>query len=117
MAGTVSISADRPGPIQEVVFSWTSDSSGNASATTDEVFSGEVVRALCVPGATTPSDLYDVVVTDSNSVDVLYGQGADCSNASTRTIYNAGVVAASALTLSVSNAGSNKDGTVIVQMR
>lgn len=117
MAGTVTITADRPGPVQEVVFAWTSDSSGNATATTTDVYSGELVRVLCVPGGTTPSNLYDVTLTDDNSIDLLYGGGADCSNASNRVLENVGVVSNSTLSISVSNAGSAKTGTVIVQMR
>lgn len=117
MAGTVTTTEERTGTIEEITFAWTSSAGGAADATTTYTYNGEVVRVLVVPGGTTPSDLFDVVITDNNSVDVLYGQGANCSNASTTVIQGGGFVVNTKLTLAVTNAGNAKTGTIIVQVR
>lgn len=117
MAGTVTTTEERIGPIEEVIFVWTSSGAGAADATSTYAYNGEVVEVQIVPGATTPTDLYDVTVTDNNSVDLLYGQGANVSNASTVVVKGAALVSNSKLTLGITNAGSAKDGTVIVHVR
>lgn len=117
MAGTVTTTEERLGPIEEIIFAWTSSSAGAADGTSTWSYNGEVAEVQIVPGATTPSNLYDVTLTDSNGVDVLYGQGANCSNASTPVVKGAALVSNSTIVLGVSNAGSAKDGTIIVHVR
>jgi len=117
MAGTVTTTEERIGPIEEIIFVWTSSAAGAADATTTYSYNGEVMEAQIVPGATTPTDLYDVVLTDNNNIDMLYGQGANVSNASTVVVKGAALVSNSKITLGISNAGSAKDGTVIVHVR
>lgn len=118
MAGTVTTTeaANKQFPINEVKFAWTSSAGGAADATTTDSYNGEVVEVLIIPGGTTPSDLFDVTVTDANSVDVLLGQGANCSNANTTRVTGCTSVVASKLTLGVTNAGNAKTGTVIIHI-
>ena len=118
MAGTVTIPTEEHNDnLQKVVFSWTSSAAGAADATTNYGYSGLVERVLIVPGATTPSDQFDVVLLDDDARDLLYGAGANCSNADTTVIEDAGIVANDHLTLGVTNAGDAKNGTVVVFVR
>ncbi|MBI4499456.1 MAG: hypothetical protein HY689_16330 [Chloroflexi bacterium] len=122
MAGTITITEVTYTSVRKVTLEWTSDASGNADATTTKAFTGEVVRAVQLPdsGGTQPTDLYDVTVTDSDGADVLHGLGANLSNAATTQKAQKdglGAVAASKLTLNVSNAGSGKGGKAIVYLR
>lgn len=117
MAGTVTTTEERIGPIEEIIFAWTSSGAGAADATSTYAYNGEVMEVQIIPGATTPTNLYDVTVSDNNSVDMLYGQGANVSNASTTVVKGCALVANSKITLGVTNAGSAKDGTIIVHVR
>jgi len=117
MAGTV-ITVELPhSVIQEVKFAWTASAGGAADATTLEAYSGRVLECVVIPGATPPTGLFDVAITDGNSVDVLHGLGANCSNAATIVLMaGLGAVANSPLTLAVTAAGSAKTGTVILHL-
>ena len=120
MAGTVVTTEEGEfGGTQKVKFAWTSSAGGAADATTSNAYSGAVERVLIVPGATTPSDLFDVVITDGDSVDILLAFGANCSNAHTTVITadNLSAVHNDNLTLAITNAGDSKNGNVIVYMR
>lgn len=131
MAGTVTITQPRAGAggIKRVVFTWTSDASGNATGTTGNAIDGEIVRVVTNPGATAPSDNYDVVITDADGVDVLGGAGANRDTAnSEQTIpllettvgaatYGNRIVVDGPLSLSISNAGDSKQGVVTVYYR
>jgi hypothetical protein len=133
MTGTVTISEsgksiDRP--INCLRFAWTSDASGNASASRDFV-SGQIVRAVFIPGSggVQPTNAYDITITDDDSRDVLQAQGADLSNSAASEVSpgtplkdgtTTSVVpkaVCGALTLNVSNAGNAKSGTVVLYLR
>jgi hypothetical protein len=119
MAGTVVTTELPHAEVQEVKFAWTSAGTGAADATTTQAYSGQVVECVIIPGAAAdiPDNLFDVVVTDANSVDVLHGLGADLSNADTTVIAaGAGFVCNTALTLAVTNAGATNTGTVILHI-
>ena len=118
MAGTVTTTeaANKQFPINEIKFAWTSSAGGAADATSTDSYNGTVTEVQIIPGGTTPSDLFDVVITDANSVDVLYGLGANCSNANTTILKPNAYLVASQLTLAVTNAGNAKTGTVIVKI-
>jgi hypothetical protein len=118
MAGTVTVpTEEHNAPLQKIVFSWTSSAGGAADGTTSYGYSGLLERVLIVPGATTPSDQFDVVLLDDDSRDLLYGVGANCSNADTTVIEDAGIIANDKITLGVTNAGNAKNGTVVVFVR
>jgi len=117
MAGTVVTTEVVHAVIQEVKFAWTSSAGGAADATTGEAYSGRVLECVVIPGTTTPTDLFDVVITDQNSIDVLHGLGANCSNASTTVLSpGLGAVANSPLTLAITNAGAATDGVVLLHL-
>jgi len=117
MAGTVTKTEIQHAKVLEVKFAWTASAGGAADATSTYAYSGQIVECIIVPGGATPSNLFDVVITDANSVDVLHGLGADCSNADT-TVLAAGLgcVSNSVLTLAVTNAGNAKTGAVILHI-
>ena len=107
---------------------WTSNASGVVTATTSEaragIVSGTVMRVTFKPGAATPSNGYDVTITDENGIDILVGQGANLSNAAASTVcpgveFTDGtttslmqVAVFGVLTLNVANAGNAKQGIV-----
>ena len=116
----MAIAEDTQGPLHQFVYTWTSDSSGDATETTTSTYSGEILSLVTIPdGTAAPTDNYDVVVTDSNGVDILYGGGADRDTLNTEYVQGTslGVIATSALTFTIADAGDTKEGTVIVTLR
>jgi hypothetical protein len=114
MAGTVTITeeSDVEG-FEKVVFEWTSSSGGAADATTTGLYTGPIVWAAFEHAGVTT--LYDVVIEDVGSLDILNGNGANLNT--TSTVYKTkedklGVVYYSALTLGITNAGNAKSGTL-----
>jgi hypothetical protein len=109
---------------------WVSDASGNATVSSGMAVSGQIERVVIVPSTTAaPTALYDVTLTDTDSVDVLAGQGANLA-ASGNTQVCPGVplkdgtttsvvpvVVDGVLTLNVTNAGASKAGSLIVYVR
>lgn len=123
-AGTVTVTtADVGGGVTRVTVAWVSTAGGAVSANAFAVPRGEILQVKFVPdsGGTQPTDLYDVTLVDSASVDYLTGLGANLSNA-TATIsapklnsaFRAFVDGTATLDLVVANAGSAKGGTVIL---
>lgn len=107
------------GAVKEIVFSWTSASDGTATGTTTYAYDGKVELLTTDPGATAPSDNYDVTLTDSDGVDVLGGAGVDRDTANTeqKVASLLGAVASSKLTLNIANAGDSKVGVTYVHIR
>ena len=106
--------------IKKIAFAWTSDGSGDATVTTTEVYTGEILRLITVPdGTSAPTDDYDVVINDEDGTDVLIGAGANRDTANTEQVIasSLGCVANDKLTLVVSNAGDTKKGTVYLYVR
>lgn len=111
-------------------FAWTSASDGSATLASTLPVSGRIERVVFVPSTTAaPTALYDLTLTDENSIDVLAGQGANLA-ASGNTAVCPGVaikdgtttstvpiVVDGILTLNVTNAGNAKSGSVIVYVR
>jgi len=114
----------RESKIEEIVFSWTSDAGGAASATTTEKFSGLVLGVETIPagGGSAPTS-YGLTLANSSSTDVLGGAGA--SRSATANEYAAcqsgGVpvpvpITATTLALAITGAGNAKSGTAIVKI-
>lgn len=108
--------------MSKITFSWTSNASGAASGSTTMDYSGVIYRVVFEPGsgATQPTNLYDITLTDDDGIDILDGAGGDLSNTTTEQLQGfigVSAVANSKLTLAVSNAGNSKTGTVIVYLR
>lgn len=98
---------------------WTSSSGGAVSANTFTVLPGRIVSVRFVPGTsgTQPTDLYDVTLVDTSGADVIFGAGANLSNATASVVrlspsyFQDGT---RVLDLVVANAGDSKTGTVEV---
>lgn len=104
--------------IRKITFSWTSDASGDVNGTTGstasiEKVTGTIARLVTNPGATAPTDNYDIVLNDEDGADVLGGTGANRDTAVSESL-NPNVLVDNVLTLVVSNAGDSKVGTVVL---
>jgi hypothetical protein len=119
MAGIVTKTEITHRHVKKIVFDWTSSAGGAADATTTEYYTGRIIYAVQIPagGGTQPTDQYDVIVKDSDNIDVLKGLGANLSNAA--STYKAdsdglGAVVESQLTLAVTGGGDSKGGKTIL---
>jgi len=117
------------GPITRVIGTWTSDdTTGAVSGTTANKISGRLVKAVTDPGAAAPTANYDIVLTDSESVNVLTGCDDDLQNRHTTTTEETYFfvldtdatplakaqhpAVCSVLTVAVTNAGNSKNGVI-----
>lgn len=117
--------------IRKIIASWTSDGSGAAAGTTKKIC-GELIKGVTNP-TDSPTDDYDLVITDSDSVNVLGNcfddlQDRDTTNteevyfslsnkAGTAVAMAAFPVVCSPLTLTISNAGDTKSGVATIYYR
>jgi hypothetical protein len=118
MAEVVTTTVTDHTTIKKVKFAVTSDSDGTADATTTEKIDGLLVLVCTDPGATAPTDNWDLELKDSDGVDLLAGQGANRDTANTEYINSGmGGLAKDTLTMSVTNAGDSKTLTVYAYFR
>lgn len=123
MAGTVTVNSEVIlKTVQKVKYTWISDTAGNADGvSTENHYTGEVVRLITNPGTAAPTDNYDIVVNDDDGYDVLIGGGANRDTSNTEQVVPSssvlGAMTNSKLTLGVSNAGDTKSGVVILYIR
>ena len=135
MSGTMSFTYDegtdalgQHSNCKQVVCSWTSDGSGNASGTCRKIV-GKLVKAIVVPGSPTPTNGYSIVITDGYSNNVLTKSKADLSNNTTSTAETyffitdtSGTpvtqsvlpVVCDQLTFTIASAGNAKQGSVVL---
>lgn len=115
----VTVAEGIHGEVKKITFTWTSAADGTASGTTTYAYDGKVELLTTDPGATAPTDDYDVTLTDEAGVDVLAGAGLNRDTANTEQAVASvlGVVASSKLTLNISNAGNAKQGVTYVFVR
>lgn len=125
MAGTLTVTRDpRRAPnegkkIERIVIDWTSDASGNADVSIANLY-GWLVKFVTDPGATAPTDNYDITLVDENSIDALAGAGADRDTANTEQVYPIASGAQTPIflcgthTFTVANAGNAKVGQCIL---
>lgn len=69
--------------VRKVIVDWVSASDGTVSTTVR--IAGTLVKAVTNPGATAPTDDYDITLTDGEGVDVLAACQAGLSNRDTAT--------------------------------
>lgn len=106
---------------ERVTIPWTSDGSGNY--TESMVLRGWLVEIQTDPGATAPTDNYDIKLKDSNSVDVLADLALNRDTATTEFIPTpgSGITILKYLngtyTFDVSNAGAAKTGTAVLTIK
>lgn len=79
MAGTVTLTAhNKIGNIRSLVYTCTADASdGSYPETTLPTIEGRLLDLVTNPGATPPTNAYDVAVNDQHGHDVLEGVGAN----------------------------------------
>jgi len=115
----MAVTEDITGRLQKARWTWTCTSAGAYSEATTKQYNGRIVELMTDP-TDGPTDNYDITLLDSNSVDVLAGQGAD--RHTTTTQYKLmedklGFVKSSALTLTIASAGDVKSGVVEVYIQ
>jgi len=122
--GTVVVTEENISTVRKIKFDWESEdgeaNAGKATKTTEKTYSGEILRLVTIPDSVAvPSNQYNVAVNDEDDTDVLMGAGADRSDVNTEQVLasSLGCVANDKLSLSISNAGNAKKGTVIVYVR
>jgi hypothetical protein len=119
MAGTVTAARERRymgdcKKVEVVVVTWLSDASGDATLSLP--LNGWLVKAVTNPGATAPTDNYDITLVDENSIDAAEGLLANRDTANTETVYPLVTGAACPVLLSgthtftVAAAGNAKEG-------
>jgi hypothetical protein len=112
-------------PIKKVKFEWTSvnggGDAGKACKTTNNVFTGEIIRFVTIPAVApnAPTDDYDITITDEDGTDILMGAGANRDTTNTEQVLasSLGCVANDKLTINVAAAGNAKQGTTIIYIR
>ena len=134
--GDLGASIGGRGSIRKVLISFTTDDTTGSVACTTEKISGELIKIVTDPGATAPTDNWDVVLTDEEGVDLSVHMddvaiaaliARDTSNseetylpledtAGTGRIANWPVVC-DKLTVTVNNAGNSKTGQIILYYR
>lgn len=116
--------------VSKVIVDWTSDSATGAVTGTTRKIVGRLIKAVTDPGATAPSDDYDIDLTDSEGANVLTPCQSTLENrdtANTEEVYflvkdAAGTplaqslhpVVCDPLTIAVTNAGNSKVGQLIL---
>lgn len=123
MAGSVTETHDKQGPIGVVTLTIVGDSSDGSVPDTDLAtkISGYLLALETDPGATAPTDNYDVTLEDANGHDVLEGVGADRDTANTekvRVVYSGTAVhppvsIGDTLTLKVANQSVSSANIVV----
>jgi len=114
-AQSVTIEESQIGNVCRIKWSWTSATGGTVTSPTVSSYYGEVLALLTDPGATAPTDNYDITIEDPDGYDVMQGAAANRDTANTeQTVPTAKSVAFGALTLKVTNAGDAKLGVAVL---
>jgi hypothetical protein len=123
-----SSSTRDPSIICRYTLAWVSHTDGTVALPTATI-NGTILRVTTNPGSTAPTDNYDVTLLDEDGIDVLAGEGTDRDTTNSETFcpgvaFTDGtttsvvpVVVAGVLTLTIANAGSGKEGTVVLYVR
>jgi len=108
--------------IQKVQIDWTSDASGNATATVN--LAGYLIKVITLPGSAAPTNLYDLTLVspDGSAADEFMGLLADRSATNTEIKYmtatasSVPILLAGDYTFTVANAGNTKTGTAYLYL-
>ena len=100
---------------------WVSDSAGAVTVTIPQI-TGEILRVVTNPGATAPTDNYDVVLNDEDGLDTLAAGGANRDTLNTEHFTpfvstTQKISVAGDLSLLITNAGATKGGALILYVR
>jgi len=113
----MAVTEDRTGRLQKIKWTWTCTSAGTYSEASTYQYNGQIVELITDPGATAPTDDYDITIVDSDGYDVLAGQGLNRDTANTEFKLSGdklGYVKSSTLTLTIAAAGDAATGITIV---
>lgn len=117
----VTFVEENAGGLAKIKATWLSDTAGAATGTTTYPYNAYPIRVSFVPdgGGTAPTDAYDIVVTDSDGIDILNGNGANLSSTVTATkTPNDGIAPFTGkLTVTVANAGEANGGNVYLYLQ
>ncbi len=122
MAGTVTQTHTKRGPVGVVTLTCTGDAADGSFPATDLTtkISGKIIAIETNPGATAPTDNYDVALDDADGHDVLEAAGANRDTANTEkaavafgTYFGSPVSISDVLTLKVTNNSVNSAITVV----
>ena len=85
MAGTITLTSHKSfGAIRRLVVDWVADAAdASVPSLVLPVIEGTLLALETNPGATAPTDNYDVAVTDGEGADRLHGAGANRDTATT----------------------------------
>ena len=88
MAGTITQTLERRGPIGVITLTCTADASDGSSPDTVIVpkISGKLLALETNPGSPAPTTLYDIVLDDAEGHDVLEGKGGDRATTATEKV-------------------------------
>ena len=123
MAGSIATVTSTHNGVSKYEMTCTSDASGDVNVDAIPMVQGEIIAVQYSPHSTTPSDNYDVVMNDSNGVDILTGTGANLSNSTHTQVvpalstYFPVFIEAGSYDLVVSNLGNAKACIVTVFVR
>ena len=109
---TTAINSEAHDKAMQVIKCTLTFASGSQSATTTHSYYGFVTQAYLDHGGTTPTNLYDLVITDEYGVDVLNGKGANIAVATDTYTYTQadldnGMACSGQLTFSGTNGGTS----------
>jgi hypothetical protein len=125
---TLAISKyDALGPAGVLAYriAWTCDAAGRVTLSTQAI-AGTITKLVTNPGATAPTDNYDILLNDEDGADVLNAKGQNRDTANTEvvapmigdgTTTNQLVDVNGVLTLLITNAGNAKNGELILYVR
>lgn len=101
-----------PTKVRKYVVSWTSDASGDATATLP--LDGAIMRVVTNPDDTAaPTDNYDVTIVDGDGLDLLNSEGLDRDTLNSEQIFPTNPPFHNGdVTVTIANAGNTKAGTV-----
>ncbi len=128
MANMVAtLSYEETGPINTIKVAWTSDDAAGTFTVDTKIISGALLVGITDPGATAPTDNYDVTIKDDEALDVLgncYDDLVDRDTANSERVdlflkagaaqVGARPVVNSKLTIAGANCGNAKTGQVII---
>lgn len=122
--------AGHRGQIRKIIVDWTSDDTTGAVSGESRKIVGELIKGVCDPSATAPTDNYDIAITDEEGVDVLGSSFTALGNrdtTNTEAVYfgltdgtlntSAFPVVCDKLTVAITNAGNSKLGQLILYYR
>lgn len=88
MAGTIVQTHSRQGLVKSVTFACTADAADGSFPSTiiNLPIEGRLLALITNPGATAPTDNYDIAITDADGADVLSASGANRDTATSERV-------------------------------